>query len=429
MWLNGQYLLPTFAPEKSVRIVSSPARVSAGNSCVRWARGRNWTVADRALRVQRFLGGLSRGGGLRPLSETCSLNALSNSQAGDQRAATSGSRIFLMDASGILHRDHRSKKRKPKKNQAGEDTTLLHGFVVQFLRLMELTPHPTHCVVVFDFNKKRSRESSDDNRRKKTKQNKGNRMQSNRRHQRSSGNVTPLQERFNRYPEYKKKKDKVPIQIIEAIPQVRELLQKMGVQSASVEGWEADDVIGSLAIRAAAQGMHVTVVSRDKDFFQLLSPRINILRGPMKGGELFTESTFKEKYGIEPRQWVDVVALMGDKSDNIPGFEGIGSSTACSLIKTFGDIEGVLANAAQVKQPEARKVLSSEDGQKDARRNKELVIINKTLDIAELGFQLEDCRLMPPKDDGKSAQNAFRMNNLNSQTKRLLECLERWSRN
>lgn len=294
---------------------------------------------------------------------------------------------------------------------------------------MALKPHRTHCIVVFDFIRKTCRESSDDNRKKKTKPKKRRRTQSNRCHQHSSDNVAPLQDRYNLFPQYKQNRGEVPPRVIEAIPQVRELLEEMGVKSESISGWEADDVIGSLAMRAAEQGMHVTVVSSDKDFFQLLSPRIDILRGPIKSGELVTESTFKEAHGIEPRQWVDVVALMGDKSDNIPGLEGIGPSTAHSLIKKFGDIEGVIRNAAQVTQTKAQKVLLSEDGQKDARMFKEVATINKGLDLAKLRHQLEDCRLTRPKDDGKSALYAFRMNNLKSQTKHLLECFERWSRN
>eukprot|EP00803_Ostreobium_quekettii_P001843 evm.model.scf_1022.3 EVM.evm.TU.scf_1022.3 scf_1022:34401-39582(-) len=299
-------------------------------------------------------------------------------------------RILLVDALDPLYRVHYGYNDRLH-NQAGEETTLIHGFLAQFFGLMDLRPPPTHCAVVFDFGGKTFRDEI--------------------------------------FPAYKQNRPETPMEIVEAVPKLKDLLSRMGVRWVSVPGVEADDVIGTLAVKASEAGMEVYIVSRDKDFFQLLSPSIRVLRGPMKDGmQLYTESRFREENGVEPSQWVEVLGLMGDLSDNIPGVKNVGLKTARLLIKEYGSIEEVLSNAHEVKRRSAREQLESEAGQNAARLSKELVTIHTRLDMPPLRYPIHDYSLKTPPDGGQSAIEAFESLELKTQMGSLRKCLSNWSR-
>ena len=198
--------------------------------------------------------------------------------------------------------------------------------------------------------------------------------------------------RHEMFTDYKANRPPTPPELTEIIPAVIEMVRNMGVPLLMTSGVEADDIIGTVARRSVESGLHVTIVSPDKDFFQLLGPRVRQLRpngknyDPNKtltngegGGDGFgdsshqnlntkglvpyTERDFREEYmNLDPAQFVDLLAMVGDSSDNIPGVEGIGVKTAPKLLAEYGNIEGAIANAEGIKNKRARESLGSEKG-------------------------------------------------------------------
>jgi DNA polymerase-1 len=161
--------------------------------------------------------------------------------------------------------------------------------------------------------------------------------------------------RHEAYEAYKAHRPQMPDPLVVQIPYVRKVLEAFRIPILVQEGVEADDLIGTIAKKAADQGMEVTIVSGDKDMFQLVSSRIRIydtMRDRMYG-----EEEVRQKLGVEPWQVVEIMGLMGDTVDNIPGVPGVGEKTAADLIRQFGSIEGLLANIDAVKKPKLRETL------------------------------------------------------------------------
>jgi DNA polymerase-1 len=180
------------------------------------------------------------------------------------------------------------------------------------------------------------------------------------------------------FPEYKATREKMPDELAASLPRVREIVEAFRVPVIEVEGWEADDVIGTLARQAAGRDIQSVIVSGDKDFYQLIDERTFLLN-PGRGGPAAVEETFvtpenaAERLGVEPARVTDYLALLGDSSDNIPGVRGIGVKTAPGLIERFGDLEQILARAHEVDSARARKALR--EYADEARLSKELVTI------------------------------------------------------
>ena len=176
------------------------------------------------------------------------------------------------------------------------------------------------------------------------------------------------------YAEYKSTREKLDEELQadfdRAVERVRTLLAGFRIPLVEVAGYEADDVIGTLAVRAAAQGLDAVIVSGDKDFYQLIRPGIALLN-PGRGGpggveEVWvTEANASERLGVPPAQVIDWLALVGDTSDNVPGVKGIGGKGAVQLLQEFGDLETLLARVDEVKQKRAREALKE---QADAAR-------------------------------------------------------------
>lgn len=270
----------------------------------------------------------------------------------------------------------------------GQDTSVAHGFVSQLLRLLELDPAPTHAAAVFDAPGKTFRHAL--------------------------------------YPEYKGQRPPSPPAVAAAAPLVRTLLREaLGVADLSAPGVEADDLIGTLAVRGVEEGLRVAVVSPDKDFYQLLRPGLQLLRpvpttsssfsassssksssrnssSPLSvvtvaGLVPYTESTFiAEQEGLLPSQWADARALAGDPSDNIPGVAGIGAKTALTLIKKFGSLEETIERAAEIGRPSARAALQSEEGVRAARLSRRLLEIRTDLDLPPAALPWESLELKSP---------------------------------
>ncbi|MEZ5294176.1 MAG: 5'-3' exonuclease H3TH domain-containing protein, partial [Vicinamibacterales bacterium] len=188
--------------------------------------------------------------------------------------------------------------------------------------------------------------------------------------------------------DYKANRAPMPGDLAEQIPWVHEACQAMGVPILTHEGYEADDVIGTLARQAAEAGYDVAIVTGDKDFFQLVGGRIRVYN-PKDDGAWFDAEGVKAKFGVAPEQVVDVLALMGDTSDNVKGVPGIGEKGARDLIAGFGSLDALLASAAEVKAKKQREALLAHAD--DARQSRELVTIHTdvpvTFDPAALAYQ------------------------------------------
>jgi DNA polymerase I len=188
--------------------------------------------------------------------------------------------------------------------------------------------------------------------------------------------------RTQAYAEYKSTREKLDDELQAdfdtAVERVRELLAAFRIPLAEVQGYEADDVIGTLAKRAASAGLEAVIVSGDKDFYQLIGPGITLLN-PGRGGPAgvdetwVTEANASERLGVPPRQVTDWLALVGDASDNVPGVRGIGEKGAVQLLTEYGDLETLLARAAEVPGKRAREALLTHA--EDARLSKRLVTI------------------------------------------------------
>jgi DNA polymerase-1 len=190
------------------------------------------------------------------------------------------------------------------------------------------------------------------------------------------------------YPEYKATREKLDEELQDtfdrSVERIEQLLESFQIPLVTVDGYEADDVIGTLATLAEGAGLHTVIVSGDKDFYQLIGPSISLLN-PGRGGpaavqeEFVTEATAANRLGVPPDRVIDYLAMVGDSSDNVPGVKGIGDKTARQLIADLGDLDSILSHAAEVKGKRAREALLSEAAA--ARLSRDLVTIRKDVPV------------------------------------------------
>lgn len=198
--------------------------------------------------------------------------------------------------------------------------------------------------------------------------------------------------RHELYQEYKGTRKPMPGELRQQVPVLHQVLQAMGIAIVEKAGYEADDIIGTLAKRGEAQGVEVVIVSGDRDLLQLVSEHITLRIPKTKktGTEIedYTPAEIREKYQIAPEQIVDLKALMGDSSDNIPGIPGVGEKTAAKIIAQFGSIENAMAHVAEIKPNKAKESLE---------HNYELAQLSKKLAAictdCELDYDLEGARI------------------------------------
>jgi len=206
--------------------------------------------------------------------------------------------------------------------------------------------------------------------------------------------------RHETYAEYKATREKLTQELQQdfdrSVERIEQILEAFGVPVVGVDGYEADDVIGTLATAGVAQGLEVVIVSGDKDFYQLIGPGVALLN-PGRGGPAAVEehwvdqSNASNRLGVPPERVVDYLALVGDSSDNVPGVKGVGEKTALELLSTFGDLDAILANAERIAGKRAREaVLQHADL---ARLSRELVTIRRDVPVA---LDLEALRVRPP---------------------------------
>ncbi|WP_307461144.1 DNA polymerase I [Chryseobacterium sp. SORGH_AS_0447] len=237
--------------------------------------------------------------------------------------ATQDKRLFLIDAYAMIFRGYYALIRSPRITSAGLDTSAIFGFTNSLIELIR-RERPTHLAVVFD--------------------------------------VGEASVRTSDFLEYKANRSETPEAITAAIPYIHRILQAMHIPILGVPGYEADDVIGTIACKAEKEGYTTFMVTPDKDFAQLVTDKIKIYKPGLKGSEveILGVEEVKAKYQIErPKQVIDFLAMMGDSVDNIPGLDGVGEKTAMKFLKEYGSIENLLANTHELKGKLKEKVEAS----------------------------------------------------------------------
>ncbi|MGG5210060.1 DNA polymerase I [Chryseobacterium sp. MIQD13] len=237
--------------------------------------------------------------------------------------ATQDKRLFLIDAYAMIFRGYYALIRNPRLTSKGLDTSAIFGFTNSLIELIR-REKPTHLAVVFD--------------------------------------VGQASVRTDDYSDYKANRSETPEAIKIAVPYIHRILDAMHIPILGVEGYEADDVIGTIACKAEKEGYTTFMVTPDKDFAQLVTDKIKIYKPGLKGGdiEILGVEEVKAKYEIEdPKQVIDFLAMMGDAVDNIPGLDGVGEKTAMKFLKEFGNIETLLANTDKLKGKLKEKVEAS----------------------------------------------------------------------
>ena len=199
--------------------------------------------------------------------------------------------------------------------------------------------------------------------------------------------------RTERFADYKGTRDKTPEELLSQFPLLREFAAGMGIPFLEKDRYEADDIIGTLAVQAAEKDYDVMVITGDRDALQLVRPNLRVMLTKKGISELkeYDEAAFTEEYGFAPLGLIDLKGLMGDTSDNIPGIPGVGPKTATKLLLAYGSLEGVLAHAEEVSGKKLKERLMTYGEQ--ARLSKELATIE--LHVPELTFEPEQCRMQP----------------------------------
>ena len=264
-------------------------------------------------------------------------------------------KLFLLDAYAIIFRSYYAFINRPTINSKGLNTSAVLGFCNTLKEILD-KEHPTYIGVAFDQGKTFRHEA---------------------------------------YPPYKAQRQATPEDIKRSVPIIQEILQAMHIPILISEGFEADDVIGTLATKAGAQGVETYMLTPDKDYGQLIKSNVYMFRPRHGGGyDKIGETEIEEKYGIpSAKQVVDLLALMGDSADNYPGCPGVGEKTAVKLINTFGTTENLLAHTDQLKGKMREKV---ENAKEDIKMSKFLATIRTDVPIA---LNLEALKVTAPDVD------------------------------
>ena len=196
--------------------------------------------------------------------------------------------------------------------------------------------------------------------------------------------------RHQKYDEYKAGREKMPEDLVAQLPLIKELLTKMGIKVISLSGYEADDIIGTISRIGEEEGMDVEIITGDRDSFQLVSDRVHILYTTTRSGNQFTvvdPEYIDEKYGVTPKELIDVKALMGDSSDNIPGIKGIGEKTALKLIGTYHNLDTLYEHTEDLKGKQKERIVN---GKNDAYLSRYLGEIDRNV---PLSVTLDDLKI------------------------------------
>ena len=266
-------------------------------------------------------------------------------------------KLFLLDAFALIFRAYYALIRSPRITSKGKNTNAQFGFTNALIDLLN-KQKPTHIAVCFD-------------------------------------TAAPT-ERHTDYADYKANRQEAPEDLLASIPDIKKIIEGLNIPIIETDGFEADDVIGTLAKQAEKEGYDVYMVTPDKDYGQLVSDNIKIFKPPYQGGdfEIIGPKEVCEKWGIEHvSQVIDILGMMGDAVDNIPGIPGVGEKTAAKLLAEYGSLENVLENADKLKGALGEKV----------RQGKELAIMSKKLatiiTTVPVEFHAENFRVKEPNKE------------------------------
>ena len=251
-------------------------------------------------------------------------------------------KLFIIDLMPFLYKGHFVFLKNPRMTSTGINTSALIGLASGLQSILK-REQPTHAVLAMD-----------------------------------PGGPTF---RHEAYPQYKAQREKMPEDLAASIPYAFELAEALRIPVVRVEGFEADDVMGTLAVKGAAAGFDVYMATPDKDAAQLVRPGVKLYRPAHAGdsAEIYDEQKVCEHWHLrDPKQMIDYLALAGDSSDNIPGIRGVGEKTATDLLSKFGDVEGIIANVDKIKGKLAEKVFAGRD---DATMSKFLTTIRTDVPI------------------------------------------------
>ena len=239
-------------------------------------------------------------------------------------------KLFLLDGYALIYRAYYAFINSPRINSKGQNTSAVLGFVNTLEEILR-KQQPSHIGVAFD----------------------------------PHGGTF----RHKAFPSYKAQREQTPEAITFAVPIIKQILEAYRIPILEVAGYEADDVIGTLAHQADEQGIETVMITPDKDYGQLVTERVTMLRPPVGKSDWTQMGPHEvcEKWGIEnPRQVIDILGLMGDSSDNIPGCPGVGEKTATNLIQQFGGVEGLLQRTDELKGAIQKKVTENEQQIRDS---------------------------------------------------------------
>ena len=252
-------------------------------------------------------------------------------------------RLFLVDGSALAYRSHFALSHTPLTNSQGEATGAIFGFIRGLLQLID-DENPTHIAVVFD---------------------------------------TPEPTfRHKAYAEYKATRPKMPDDLANQFPKIKEFVKVLGIQLLEYPGYEADDVMGTLAVQATAEELQVFLYTSDKDLMQLVNEKVFMYyTGRNNSTKIMDAEAVKEKLGVLPHQVIDYLTLLGDTSDNVPGVPKVGVKTAVSLLEQFDSLDNIFENSDQVKRASVRESLKANYEQ--ALLSRELVTIDKAVPVTQ----------------------------------------------
>ena len=262
-------------------------------------------------------------------------------------------RLFLLDAYALIFRAYYALIRNPRITSKGKNTNAQFGFTNTIIDLIK-NQKPTHLAVCFD--------------------------------------TAEPTERHTDFAEYKAQRQEAPEDLTAAIPDIKKIISGLNIPIIESHGYEADDVIGTLAKQAEKMGYEVYMVTPDKDYGQLVSEKVKIYKPGYQGGEveIMGPKEVCEKWCIESvDQVIDILGLMGDAVDNIPGIAGVGQKTACKLLTEYKTLENVLANAENIKGALGEKIRNGKD---NAIMSKKLatIITSVPVEFHEEDFLIKD---------------------------------------
>ena len=262
-------------------------------------------------------------------------------------------KLFLLDAFALVFRAYYALIRSPRITSKGRNTNAQFGFTNTLVDLIN-NQKPTHIAVCFD--------------------------------------THALTERHTDFADYKANRQETPEDILSAVPDIKRIIEGFNIPVIELDGFEADDIIGTLALQAEKEGYEVFMVTPDKDYGQLVSEKIKIYKPPYQGGaiEILGPEEICKKWDIQNiSQVIDMLGMMGDAVDNIPGIPGVGEKTAVKLLKEYGNIENVLAAADNIKGALGEKI---RNGKEKAIMSKKLatIITNVPVTFHEENFCMKE---------------------------------------